>query len=216
MRQKLKSKNLITIKNYVRSSVIERVRDPKPILSQTGSPFLPGNTANFNQTRSSVKRYRPTHTVPILSALHHLPQTQFEPNYDSHHQHPHPQPTHVLSYENTNFTAMPYHDKRMVNQIQKSLNRAVHHAPPTHYTTSCVLPISDSHAYPYGATQSHSQLPASQQQYATYEPHQCSSFGLANKQSKNPLPKVVNLQYNTPLGLYSANNVKEELLKKIG
>ena len=193
----------------MRSSAIERIKDPKPILSQTGSPFLPGSSSNFNQSRSSVKRYRPTNTVPIISAAASLPQTHFEPNYDYHFstQLQSQQSHHPLQYETTNFTATPYHDKRMVSQIQKSLNRVAHHTPAVNSS------YGDTSSYGSTVTllaQSHnSQLPPSQQHYSTYEPHHSSA-------NNKPLPKIVNLQYNSPMGLYSENSVKEELFKKIG
>ena len=185
---------------------------------------MPGTSPNFNQSRSTVKRYRPTHTVPIFTGHNQLPQTNFEP---AHHMPPpqslyHPPTPHsptFLPYESTNFTATPYHDKRMVSQIHKSLNRAVHTSNNSHpfsgghnavsYTTVSVTPVAHHHHQHH---QHQPRVPASQQQYSTYEPHHQSSAGMP----KSPLPKVVNLQYNSPMGLYSASAVKEELYKKLG
>jgi hypothetical protein len=131
------------------------------------------------------------------------------PQSSSHH---YPQPSPTLQYETTNFTATPYHDKRMVSQIQKSLNRAVH---PPHISSYTPFNSSGGNIVSYSTVSvvspTHTRVPASQQQYSNYEPHQ-----IGGGSPKSPMPKVVNLQYNSPMGLYSASAVKEELFKKLG
>lgn len=211
---------------HFRNANIEKIKDPKPILSQTGSPFLP----SISSSRTSVKRYtQSSRTLPILSSsmIDNLPHTQF---YDQFSRPPmapqHPQTQ--LSYENTNFLATPYNDKRMVNQIQKSLNRVntPHHVahqeyvPPhsNHHVASSYF--NNNNNFNFNGTGSYSSLPApvtaSQQHYSNYEPNRGPHYNQNLTQNNNQLPKVVNLQYNSPMGLYSANNVKEELFKKIG
>ena len=138
--------------------------------------------------------------MPILSSTTHLPHTHFEPTYGNHAQlqsHSHHVP---LQYETTNFVATPYHDKRMVNKIQKSLNHAVYHSPIEY-------PPSYGGQGSYGSAIT--MTSGSQNKYSNFEPHQSE----ANKRN---LPRVVNLQYNSPMGLYSTNTAKEELLKKLG
>lgn len=47
--------------------------------------------------------------------------------------------------------------------------------------------------------------------------HEAADVGSSSSSGqKSPLPKAVNLQYNTPIGLYSNANIQEEYLKKVG
>jgi hypothetical protein len=248
---------LLFYKSYIRSRPIEKTKDPKPILSQTGSPIMPGGTPVLT-SHSSIKRYRPASTAPIFS--NKLPTTQFSAPQPSSHQQQH---HHVFAPSplliNTNSTPTPF-DKRMVNQIQNSLHNSTsrnhhhHHQqqqqqqPHHHYQpllpsvsqlshpssnplwrdtlrpTGVDLfdiaesPASSSHFKPQPTTTSTFQVGSSSfsklAPQGNHHHHHSNSITLTPNSPKSP--KIVNLQYNSPIGLYSNSNIKEELSKQIG
>lgn len=56
--------------SLVRNRIIERVHDPKPILSQTGSPMLP-SLPEYSNPRTSIlnmRRYQSSRTLPNVNA----------------------------------------------------------------------------------------------------------------------------------------------------
>ena len=209
---------------------------------------MPGDTPNIN-SHSSIKRYRPASTTPIFSS-HRLPATHFSAPQ---------QPLLTKNTTNTlNTTATPY-EKRMVNQIQGSLSRAVHAPrhyqppppPPTqsNFFHSAPQPLFDNYSKPqtsydeasspvwqntlkrtgvdlYGIQDQH-QPQVITQSMAYNKPATTSTFHVGSFSKLSPnnnsqsasspkSPKIVNLQYNTPIGLYSNNNIKEELHKQVG
>ncbi|CAF0725472.1 unnamed protein product [Brachionus calyciflorus] len=221
------------LSNYVRSRPIEKVKDPKPILSQTGSPIMPGGTTAFN-SRPNVRRYQPSQTIPVVPSL---PRTHFEPP-----SHPTPAP-HVTF----NVTPTPFNNKKMVSQIQSSLNKAIHspkHAPaPITPSINFSKPYNQVTYSPSTHKPVHFNFNESQNQHSdwrdslrktgvniyedqqqpstqSYQSPSAPSYGHYQpepQQHHQPkLPRVVNLQYNTPIGLYSKQNINEELHKKIG
>lgn len=213
-------------------------------------------------SHSSIKRYRPASTMPILPSspgYNRLPTTFFAA------------PQQPLSI-NTNTTATPF-DRNMVSQIHSSLNRAVSSRPYGGATTTTVYgynPVSapayatphinrrqpppppvqvSSYAQPYDQgsgsqwqgtlrrtgidlydMQDQQQQPQHQSYMSSSKPavspnssssatfHVGSFSKLSPNQSASSpkSPKIVNLQYNSPIGLYSNKNIKEELHKQIG
>jgi hypothetical protein len=198
------------IQSYVRSAPISKIKDPKPILSQTGSPMMPGQTPSFN-TPHTIKRYRPTSTLPRTSHL--APRQHLTTNIFSSSSSP-----------STNLTAQPYNDKNMVNQLQQSLFRAAHsnRGGVNHvgYHYPVIYPSSSSSG-PSGSVLSNT---------ITYydDPHlgapsfgaggipsaNYSDFNSASSASQGPVVK--NVQYNSPIGLYSRDNIRQELNRQVG
>ncbi len=79
----------------VRNRIIERVHDPKPILSQTGSPMLP-SLPEYSNPRTSIanmRRYQSSRTLPNVNAKPVVAPLQ------------------------------PYQEKEMIDKIQTSLQR---------------------------------------------------------------------------------------------
>lgn len=67
------------LQSYVRSRPIEKVKDPRPILSQTGSPIMPGGTPSMSVRAQMKHRFRPMSTLPILQSS----TSSYSPHYDS-------------------------------------------------------------------------------------------------------------------------------------
>lgn len=133
---------------------------------------MPGDTPNFSG-RSTIRRYKPAQTQPLLAAL---PTTNF-----SSHQHYHHQPTYVSTaavqpHTNYNTIATPYnHDRRMVSQIQQSLNRAVHSPKPMQHSAFPAFNSPAHHAPGIGPNGGY--LPPSYQNYSAYNNHGHVHFG---------------------------------------
>jgi hypothetical protein len=227
------------------------------VLSQTGSPIMPGETPYLN-SHSTIKRYRPASTAPVFASPHALPQTHFLA----------PQKPLKL-----NTAAQPF-DKRMASQIHHSLTRAIHNPsrvsqPPSYYQPPAPLyqqpPQQQFYQQSPLSYQSYSNLDASfspqasrssfldysqdsqgpmwsstlkrtgidlvqPEQHAsslaftkpaaapTFHVGSFSNSSAAHNSLESPSksPKIVNLQYNSPIGLYSNNKIKEELQKQVG
>lgn len=215
---------------------------------------MPGETPVMS-SRSSIKRYRPTQTLPLMAKL---PTTSFSPSTSS--------TTATYSgINNHNSTPIPFSDKRMVSQIQSSLSKAIHspkhlptiassypvfnfanthsHAPvqaPVHVPVPAPMPApifrpveqSFSDEYRRGPAWRESlrktginiyedqaeQVPVHGQSFHVcpppVAPKPIINYHELHHQPKSP--KVVNLQYNSPIGLYSRDNIKEELHKQVG
>lgn len=201
-------------------------------MSQTGSPILPVGISSVS-SRPSVKRYHPSHTTAVIP----LPKTNFEQIHA-------PAPAFSTSYNfpNTNKNPVPFNDKQMVNQIQSSLKRAVnshHHVQPPSsfpaynqaksYNHVAFSPPSSSQPIKFDFENSTPSVPEwrhnlkktgyniyeDQQQPSSQSLQPAPSFGHAQPQQPKG-PRVVNLQYNSPIGLYSKQNIDAELHKKIG
>jgi hypothetical protein len=234
--------------SYIRSRPIEKVKNPKPILSQTGSPIMPGETPSLNM-RSSVKRYRPASTLPLLTKASQVNYSYNQAAYQPHNNPPQSYP----NYTNLNTVPVPFNDKRMASQIQQSLHRAVNSRPaplniatstttypgyynqpapvysPTLYSNQNNSPPpwkninnkGNVHSYYDFQQQQQQQQPAhhqhyQQQQQPQYQVPPSQSFHVGTIANQPKSPKVVNLKYNTPIGLYSKDNIKEELYKQVG
>jgi hypothetical protein len=132
---------------------------------------------------------------------------------------------------NTNSSPMPF-DKNMASQIHHSLTKAIHsprHVPSTPAYPVFAPPSPIKQVHNYSAYQPDTFDNHNHHQHHHHQPQPfkvASSFPTYHQpeynhhqeftQPKSPLPKVVNLQYNTPIGLYSKDNIKEELHKKVG
>lgn len=215
------------------------MKDPKPILSQTGSPMMPGQAPSFSSSHT-IKRYRPQSTLPkstyrLPSASQHQQQQQ-QAGYQQHHT------TNIYSHPttNTNYTALPYnHDKRMVSQIQQSLVRAAantthhhHHHNQHHYAQPSPNYTSSSSyhpVYPPQPSANHHHLNNTITYYDDFNlNYNQPSYGAggnvatgfndfnSGNSGSNNLPKVKNIQYNSPIGLYSKDNIREELNRQVG
>lgn len=156
-----------------RSRGIEKYKDPKPILSQTGSLHLPEYKPFTVGECSSVQRYTSAKTSPI----HNL--TFAKPSYPK--------------FGNTNHSPVPYMDRRMIGNIQQNLTRAVH-APHVNYTA------------PKTPTK-----PKNTMQIGQYQ----IKVGIDQELNQKPPQNMVNLQYNSPIGLYSNASLKDELNNKV-
>lgn len=165
----------------VRNRIIEKVRDPKPILSQTGSPMLPALPEYSNpRTGINLRRYQSSRTLPLTISK--------------------PAPAAL----------QPYQEKEMIGKIQTSLQR---YAPRPASIVDYPFPVSSSSSgymkinYAEEANQSkHSNVAHHESNYKDHS----GNFG-----SVGPL-KIMNNQYNSPIGLYSNNNISEELKKQVG
>lgn len=203
-------------------------------MSQTGSPILPVGVSQIS-SRPSVKRYQPAHTMAVLPQL---PKTNFELIHS-----PGPIATPSYNFPNMNKTPVPFNDRQMASQIQSSLKRAAnahHHVsvPPSSYPAYNLAqsyqhapfsPVNHSKPAMFGFENDQTNVPGWRDSlrktgYNIYEDQQqpsSNSFqsgpSFRNSQPQQAKgPKVVNLQYNSPIGLYSKQNIDEELHKKIG
>ena len=202
---------------------MERPKDPKPVLSQTGSPLLPNYDVVYG-ARSSVKRYRPASTLPLQ-----LPKTNFaNPMYQSNTD------LHSASTEFNMATSVPFHDKKMVNKIHQSLSHKAAYMPQI--PAPVAHPIQNPQQTYNNFNNISSQQFMTRQSFADSEPAWKDTlkttgaklYRVGYKQSKTqPIfhsepqeestkPKVVNLQYNTPIGLYSRESFNEEFNKQVG
>lgn len=149
-----------------------------------------------------------------------------------------PPPTGIysqqLSYPYTNSmnsVPVPFSERRMASQLQQSVTRAAankyHHQPPPpqpqhvyqapqqhqyHQAAPSAYPFSPSsiqHQQPQQHHQSYSQ-PAWKDSLQPNSPGIRMGGGNGGSVASPKSPKVVNLQYNTPIGLYSRENIKFE------
>lgn len=243
------------LQSYVRSRPIEKVKNPKPILSQTGSPIMPGDTPSMGGLRvQTMKRFRPASTLPMLGAsssnvysspsyYDDMSYTPTSPSQQFTFAQPHHQPasyaSQPLSYpytNNMNSVAVPFNERRMASQLQHSVTRAAankynapayHHQPQQqqhhhhhqhHHQAPSTYPFSPSAIQ---GNQHNYQPQQQQQQYSapwsgSLQPSSPSIRVGGASQASPKSPKVVNLQYNTPIGLYSKDNIREELHRQIG
>ena len=202
---------------------------------------MPGGTPVMS-SRPTVRRYQASHTMAVVPQL---PKTHFEPSSTYHA--PAPTVSHFNTshtYSNTNITATPFNDKKMVSQIQTSLSRAVNshkHAPispssyPAYnlaksYNQVTYSPPSAHKPVHFNFEETSPQVPEwrdglkktgyniyedqRQPSTQTFQP-MTPSYGHHTEHPPKS-PRVVNLQYNSPIGLYSKQNINEELQKKIG
>ena len=101
----------------VRNRIIEKVHDPKPILSQTGSPYLPSLPEYSNpRTLVNMRRYQSSRTLPIVNAKPVAAPLQ------------------------------PYQEKEMIDKIQTSLQRYAP-SRPTSAILDYPFPISTTSEY---------------------------------------------------------------------
>lgn len=173
---------------------INHYKNPKPAFSQTGSPFLPD--------------YQPF-TVGECSSVQRKIENRLAPRTELNYSKP-----SYPRFNNTNSAAQPYVDRRMIGNIQQNLTRAVH--APGHFTqrpSSSSVPALPKTHMKIGKYDVKSF--ANQPGIISKSPSISSNHGALN-QSSSPLPpKVVVKQYNSPIGLYSNNTLKEELNKQI-
>lgn len=177
-----------------RNSKIDQYKSPKTYLSQTGSPFLPEYQPFTVGECSSVQRRIENRLLPKTDL------TFAKPSYPK--------------FANTNHYPQPFVDRRMIGNIQQNLTRAVH-APGVVYPR-------DNHSVPA--------LPKTHMKVGKYDvktfsnqlgfskgPSVSSNHSLTSNQSAsgNNGPKIISQQYNSPIGLYSNNTLKEELTKQI-
>ena len=189
------------------------------MLSQTGSPLLPNYDVTYG-SRSTVQRYRPSSTTPL-----DLPRTNFSNSSNDIHS--------MASNRSLSSTPIPFHDKNMVNKIQHSLTRVSYDAPVAHPIYTQPQPtISNNVSYnppPQMVKQSFTDpepawrdtlrstgIKTYRAGYKTSKTQPIHSSEHYDEQPKSPKPKVVNLQYNTPIGLYSKETFSEELHKQVG
>lgn len=147
------------------------------------------------------------------------------------------------NFPNMNKTPVPFNDRKMASQIQSSLKRAVnahHHVsvPPSSYPAYNLAqsynhapfsPVNTSKPVMFEFESSKTIAPEwrdslrktgyniyeDQQQPSSHSFQSGPSFTKSQPQQAKG-PKVVNLQYNSPIGLYSKQNIDEELHKKLG
>ena len=183
---------------------------------------MPGQAPQFSSSHS-VKRYRPQSTLPTssyrllpTSSQGHLTTNIFNSS--------------APAYNNT---AVPYsHDKRMVSQIQASLIRAanVPRGHNTAYSSAGVNHPTYHPAYPPTPSSAHHNLSNTITYYDDFNlNYNQPSFGAGGNvatsyndynhppsSSQSNAPKAKNLQYNTPIGLYSRDKIREELNRQVG
>lgn len=171
-----------------RSHQIEKYSYPKPILSQTGSSHLPNYQPFTIGECSSVQRF-------TASKNPHTNLQFAHPSYPK--------------FGSTNTSAAPYMDRRMIGNIQQNLTRAVH-APVSmnnflgKSTGSLNNSMNTMKVGKYDVkTFSNNFNKASSQ----------TSEGSINQFNSHAQP-MISKQYNSPIGLYSNNTMKEEYTKQ--
>lgn len=197
---------------YVRSQSVHKIRDPKPVLSQTGSPCVPLGLTQVGN-RSSVKRYRPASTMPIMQRA-----TYSEPG--------------VFTHDYKQNTPLPFYDKKMVGQIQQSLSKAVNQPVGYPIVAPVYYPLSELQQQPYvhqhqNASNSSFRpasslgtpivppLPTSSRVYSHHEVSHTPAPATPTPRKPDG-PRVISQQYNSPVGLYSRETFTEEYYKQVG
>jgi hypothetical protein len=217
---------------YVRSQSTHKMRDPKPILSQTGSPCVPLGLTQIGN-RSSVKRYRPASTMPIIQRTNYSEPGVFTHEYAGAQ-------SSLMSHH-----PLPFYDKKMVGQIQQSLSKAVHspvgypiNAPgafpvlndfnnnnnSSNVSYYSINPSRPTSSLTTSSTTNNNNnnnivppLPTTPTPNKVYSHHEVSSsVVLPTPQRKPDGPKVLMQQYNSPVGLYSREAFQEEYYKQVG
>jgi hypothetical protein len=206
------------------------MRDPKPILSQTGSPILPYSPPHMSAKAHFAKRYQSSKTMPLPVSKPAPPQMQPYQEKDMIDrlqcslQKYRPRQASVVPYPYPLATSMFQQQQQQVNYNQNAdecnspfVVDKIAHFQYQNSNQSYNGPSSyNGPAYP-GAK------PAQQQQQQQQHQHQHQQYENFNEQSKRanlefgnvgPL-KIVNNQYNTPIGLYSNNNISEEVKKQV-
>jgi len=177
-----------------RNSQIEHYKSPKPVFSQTGSPFLP--------------EYQPF-TVGECSSVQRRIENRLAPKTELSYSKP-----SYPKFNNTNNAAQPYVDRRMIGNIQQNLTRAVH--APGHFiqrqSSSSVPALPKTHIK---VGKYDVKTFANQPGVMSKSPSIGSNSGALNQNSSPLPPKVVMKQYNSPIGLYSNNTIKEEMNKQL-
>lgn len=149
-----------------RSRALERIPDPKPLLSQTGSPLMPGPVPSVSTKTRGYTKPPVFHTerneYPIVPPI----DASYSSNHTSIRQHTLPAAQHVPN------SYVPSYQKKV---------------PTTHRPT---------------------QRP--QQQFTTItrttQPYRPSSVQPTG---------VVHRQYNSPMGLYSRDNIQEAMNNQV-
>lgn len=181
------------VSTHYRSHGIEKYKNPKPILSQTGSSHLPNYQPFTVGECSSVQRY---------TAIKPLPKTNLS----------YKQPSFPKYNNQTNGSAQPYVDRRMIGNIQQNLTRAVH-APhvayPARNGSVPALPKSTMRVGKYDV-----KTFSQGNNFSSAPTHYQGNYGSSPIQSQPSTNKVVTKQYNSPIGLYSNNTIKEEYNKQ--
>lgn len=181
------SVNIEDASTKYRSHAIEKYKNPKPIFSQTGSLHVPTYQPFTLGECSSVQRYAAAKTLPNSKL------SLAKPSYPR--------------FNSTNHSPAPYIDRRMIGNIQQNLTRAVH-APNSNFPVKGASPMW---------------LPKNTMQVGKFE---VKSFGnmtdnfvrgnsQSSVQSQNSVPHQQVKQYNSPIGLYSNNTLKEEYQKQV-
>ena len=150
----------------------------------------------------------------------------------------------VYPYNNAhlNSTPVPFSERKMATQLQHSLTRAAankFNAPPQHHhhyqqpqQQPAYHPVQPVSAFPFAPSsiqhkpQQHHHQPEpytpppwkdSLKNSFEPAPHSPNNFHMGGGSPSTPkTPKVVNLQYNTPIGLYSRENIQQELHRQVG
>lgn len=177
-----------------RSSAIEGYKVPKPIFSQTGSYHLPNYQPFTVGQCSSVQRYTGNKLGPKTDL------TYAKPSYPK--------------YQSTNQAAAPYVDRRMIGNIQQNLTRAVHAPYSSFSNMSHSAPALAPNQMKIGKydVKTFSQLPT------TFARAPSANSNAGSQTSSSPMPQkrqIVTKQYNSPIGLYSNNTLKEELDRQV-
>jgi len=248
--------------NYLRNRVIEKPKEPKPILSQTGSPYIPGCTGMSYQTSNS-RLYKPHRTAPLFSSAPALPSSHalapsnrsaivpqaapptVPPPYaekemiskiqtnlllsaskhqHQHHQHHQHQQHHQHHHQQEQ--QYPHHYEQVATRQQPISAPHVHHPVPLPKSSHMNVPYDCHYVTPYNRDYEEymamkknlfsghqpSEAAVSQSQKVIYTQHQASDNSVAT--SQNQQPKLVNNQYNSPIGLYSKGSLSEEISKQ--
>jgi hypothetical protein len=198
---------------------------------------MPGATPSMS-TRGLVKRYRPTSTMPIMS------NKIIGSSSHSHSNHPTPHLDLNYSFSNMNQTPAPYAGAGVGGMSSPKPYAPPRPIPPatTAYPAPPPIPPASSFNAPVAAPMSPSTTsnfsnydhpwkdslrstnfnyssgmpgyrPAAQPQAnKAYSHHEAADFSVKSPGG----PKAINIQYNSPIGLYSKDNINEELHKKFG
>ncbi|CAF2357117.1 unnamed protein product [Rotaria sp. Silwood2] len=172
---------------FFRSRALERIPDPKPLLSQTGSPLMPGpvpsvSTKTRGYTKPPVFHTEPTHlsnTSPLPASYSPVrftyPSSTNNGNYQTVSPTPYQAPwKDSVGHESRRYVPS-YQKKVPVNTIIQKQNPNNQKQQRTH------------------------------QQYTTIARQQQQHYRPASVQPIN----LVNRQYNSPMSLYSNGNVQD-------
>ena len=201
-----------SVKRYRPLSMFGSPLLPKlPKTTFVSAPHAPSTLSSFNNTNTTPVPYGNDRSM-LNRVSNTLSRITSKPvGYGSH------SPTRVIS------TTSSFHQPNYTSYSVSTMNlNQSYDSEPAAWTNTLRKTGNDmlgvGQTYSTGTPMSPNSYRVGASQPKVFSHHEAADLGSSSSSSgpKSPLPKAVNLQYNTPIGLYSNANIQEEYLKKVG